>query len=137
MRTTMRTTMLLLLPLALAGCQTWGPTWSEVSGARYYNLTELNRSPTIIENIDGKGAFPISRYQPIKIEPGKRELTLQGVPLRPGWQGTLQKLTLDAEPCRRYYINAQFDGPLSPSDWKPVIDYVEPIAGCGTKVAAK
>lgn len=133
----MRRTMLLLLPLALAGCQTWGPTWSEVSGTRYYNRTELNRAPTIIETIDGRSERPTGYDQPIKIEPGKHELTLQGVPLRPGWQGTLKPYTLDAQPCTRYYINAQFDGPLSPSGWKPVIDYVEPIAGCGTSVAAK
>ena len=29
--------------LLLVGCQTWGPTWSEISGERYYNLTTLNR----------------------------------------------------------------------------------------------
>ena len=34
-------------------------------------------------------------------------------------------------------INAQFDGPLVPSDWKPIVDYVEPIAGCRTNVATK
>ena len=132
----MRTTTLLLLPLALAGCQTWGPTWSEVSGARYHRA-ELNRSPTIIENVDGRSPLQYGRYQVAKIEPGRRVLTLQGVPLRPTWQGTLKEYTLEAQPCQRYYINAQFEGPLSPSGWKPVIDYVEPIAGCGTSVAAK
>jgi hypothetical protein len=133
----MRRTMLLLLPIALAGCQTWGPTWSEVSGARYYNRTELNRSATIIETIDGRSERPSGYERSIKMEPGKRLLTLQGVPLRPGWQGYVKEFTLDAQPCQRYYINAQFDGPLVPSDWKPIIDYVEPIAGCSTKVAAK
>jgi len=130
------TTTLLLVPLALAGCQTWEPSWSEVSGARYYR-TDLNRSPTIVETIDGKGAFPVARNEPIKIESGKHELTLQGVPLRVDWQGTRKVFTLDAQPCRRYYINAQFEGPLSPSDWQPVVDYVEPIAGCGQRVATK
>ena len=132
----MRKVALVLLPLVLAGCQTWGPTWSEVAGARYHR-TELNRSPTIIENVDGKTPLESGRYRVARIEPGKRLITLQGVPLRPGWQGVLKEYTLDAQPCRRYYINAQFDGPLSPSDWKPVIDYVEPIAGCVTTVAAK
>ncbi len=49
----------------------------------------------------------------------------------------MKEFTLDAQPCQRYYINAQFDGPLVPSEWKPIIDYVEPIAGCSTTVAAK
>ena len=40
---------LLLVPLALpvtmlTGCQTWGPTWSELTGQRY-NVTDLNRRP--------------------------------------------------------------------------------------------
>ncbi|HVF62833.1 MAG TPA: hypothetical protein VNE58_02420 [Casimicrobiaceae bacterium] len=134
----MRKTIIAVLPLLLAGCQTWGPTWSEVSGSRYHR-TDLNRSPTIIENVDGVTPlfFRSGSYRVARIEPGRHQLTLQGVPLRAGWQGTLQPYSLDAKPCQRYYINAQFDGPLQPSDWKPVIDYVEPIAGCGVAVAAK
>ena len=31
----MRKLLLLSLPVVLAGCQTWGPTWSEVTGVRY------------------------------------------------------------------------------------------------------
>ena len=49
---------------------------------------------------------------------------MQGVPLTPGWAGggSLQEFTLDAEPCKRYYVNAQFEGRLMPSAWTPVID---------------
>ena len=130
----------LAVPLFLAGCETWGPTWSELSGSRY-TRTELNRSPVVVETVDGVTPLEYGNratgYRTAKIEPGKRLLTLTGVPLRPGWQGQLQEYTLDAAPCMRYYINAQFADPLSPSDWKPVIDYVEPIAGCSTTVAAK
>ena len=129
----MRKTTLMLFPaaIALSGCQTWGPTWSEVSGARYHK-TELNRSPTIVETVDGRTPleYRSGGYRAARIDPGTHLLTLQGVPLRPGWQGYLKEYTLDAKPCERYYINAQFDGPLVPSDWKPVIDHVEPIAGC-------
>ena len=42
-------------------------------------------------------------------------------------------MTLDLEPCKRYYLNAQFANPVAPT-WTPVVDYVEPIAGC--KLAA-
>ena len=49
-------------------------------------------------------------------------------------RATLQRVRRStSKPCKRYYINAQFDGPLSPSDWKPVIDHVEPIAGCARR----
>jgi hypothetical protein len=133
----MRKTLSLLLPLALAGCQTWGPAWSEISGARYYDVTTLNRAPTIIERIDGQGAFIYGTDRSVKVDPGKRQVTLQGVPLRPGWQGYLKEMTLEAEPCKRYYINAQYPDPLSPSAWTPVIAYVETIAGCATTVASK
>lgn len=116
--------------LLLTGCQTWGPTRSEVTGNRYYRTT-LNRMPAIIERVDAQGAFAEPRGMPIRIEPGQRVLQLQGVPPSPGWHGgTQQEFVLNAEPCRRYYVNAQFDNRLSMSRWQPVIDEVETIAGC-------
>jgi hypothetical protein len=126
----MQKMLLLTLPLVLAGCETWGPTWSELTGARWYR-TEMNRRPAIIERIDNEGPLLTS---PMKIEPGRHVLEVRGPdPTRPGG-GTRQAFTLVAEPCKRYYINAQYESPVS-VDWKPVIDYVEDIAGC--KVAAK
>jgi len=126
----MRKTLLLFVPLLLGGCQTWGPTWSELTGHRYTRV-EMNRLPAIIEQVDGQGAF--ASY-PIKIEPGKHDLVLQGpTPARPGGS-VLVEYTLVAEPCKRYYINAQFANPID-NKWTPVIDYVEEIAGC--KVVAK
>ena len=138
----MRSTASILVPLGVAliisGCQTWGPTWSEVSGTRY-NRTELNRSAVVIETVDGKTPldYRSGGYRVARIDPGERLLTITGVPLRSGWQGQLREYRLDAKPCMRYYINAQFADPLSPSDWKPVIDYAEPIPGCRTTMAAK
>ena len=126
-------TWALLIPLALAGCQSWGPTWSEAIGDRYYR-TSLNRGPTIIERVDGGTPLPPGRHVATRFEPGQRVLTLQSVPQRPGWSGTLQDFTFTAEPCKRYYINAQFDNTISPQ-WTPVIDYVEPIAGCQVPAA--
>lgn len=121
-----------LLPLLLAGCQTWGPTWSEVSGQRYY-VTQLNTSPTIIENIDGSSAFPNAPGQPIKIDPGKHRVVLQAIALSGGWSGgtELNVYELNAEPCKRYYINALFENPLG-REWKTFIDYVETVPGCLT-----
>ena len=127
---TMRKTLLLIVPLVLGGCQTWGPTWSELSGQRYTKV-EMNRLPAVIAQVDGRGAF--ASY-PIKIEPGKHELVLQGpTPGRPGG-ALLLPYTLVAEPCKRYYINAQYQNPVE-NKWTPVIDYVEEIAGC--KVVAQ
>lgn len=120
------------LVLIVSGCQTWGPTWSEVSGAHYYNVTILNRRPAVIESIDGNSAY--ATY-PIKIAPGQHALVIGGI--APGWKGpNLANFSLDAEPCKRYYINAQFKNPVEP-DFVPVLDYVEDIAGCKVNVAAK
>jgi hypothetical protein len=129
----MKRLIALLLGLLAGGCATYGPTWSEISGERYYNLTVLNRRPAIIEKVDGSSAYP---SYPIKLEPGKHAIELGG-PAR-GWPGgaALHTLTLDLEPCKRYYLNAQFNNPFDPT-WAPVVDYVEPIAGCRITTAAK
>jgi hypothetical protein len=123
----MRKVLLAGFAVVLAGCQTWGPTWSEVTGARY-STGEIQqyRRPAVIERIDDQGAF--AQY-PVKIEPGAHRIVLGGP--APGWPGgaELKVFTLDAAPCKRYYINAQFLNNIQP-EWSPTIDYVEDIAGC-------
>ena len=121
----------LAAPLLLDGCQTWGPTWSEVTGQRY-NVTIVNRRPAIIDRVDNEGAFPDPRL--IKVSPGEHRLVVQGP--APGWPGgpPLHVMMLNAEPCKRYYINAQFESTIQ-TQWQPVIDYVEPIAGCQVPAA--
>jgi hypothetical protein len=117
--------------LSAAGCQTWGPTWSELSGARFDNLTALNRKPALIEKVDDQSAYPT---YPIKLEPGTHVVLVQGPYRQPG-RGDLKTITINMEPCKRYYVNAQFDNLVRPN-FEPVIDYVEPIAGCGSAVVA-
>ena len=121
----MRKLLLLSLPVVLAGCQTWGPTWSEVTGVKWYD-NEAYRRPAIIERI--AGASPL-RTVVVKVEPGRRELTLRGTD--PGWidGGGRHDLVIEMLPCKRYYVNAQYQSKASP-DWTPVVDYVWDIAGC-------
>ena len=126
----MRKWLLWLVPAlalpALEGCQTWGPTWSEVTGQRY-NVTISNRRPAIIDRVDDRGSFPDPRV--IRMTPGEHRLVVQGP--APGWIGgpPLHVMMLDAKPCKRYYVNAQFASPIQ-QEWTPVVDYVENIAGC-------
>ncbi|HEY2817384.1 MAG TPA: hypothetical protein VGK44_09670 [Casimicrobiaceae bacterium] len=101
----------------------WGPTWSEVTGTRYSRIT-MNRSPAIIKSIDGRNYTT----RVIKIEPGRRTVVVQAPP-RQGLTGFDKHMPLDIAPCKRYYINAQFDSSVGPQ-WKPVVAYVERIAGC-------
>ena len=116
----------LLAPTLLTSCQTWGPTWSELTGARY-NVTIVNRRPAIIDRVDDQGAFPNPNL--IKVTPGEHRLVVQGP--APGWAGgpPLQVMMLNVEPCKRYYINAQFQSTIQ-QEWTPVVDYVEPIGDC-------
>jgi hypothetical protein len=125
--------------LGLTSCQSWGPTWSEVSGARY-NLTVMNRYPTGINAIDSQNPGPVisgGYYRYYKLTPGDHAVEIQALNPTPGWvQGiNLQSPTINFEPCKRYYVNAQFENQLQ-TDWKPVIDYVEPIAGCTVVTAS-
>jgi hypothetical protein len=116
---------ILISALVLGGCQAWWPPWSEVTGNRY-TATELNRRMAIIDQVDNQSS---SVSNPIKIEPGEHRLVLLGP--APGWRGDgpVKVLTLDAQPCKRYYINAQFKDAIT-SEWTPVIDYVETISDC-------
>ena len=45
-------------------------------------------------------------------------------------------MRLTLEPCKIYYINAQFADWVRP-EWEPVVDYVESIAGCTTTPLAQ
>jgi len=101
----------------------WGPSWSEVTGSRYSRAT-MNRAPGIIKSIDGRNYTT----RIIKIEPGKRTVVVQAPP-RQGFPGIDKHMALDIAPCKRYYINAQFDSSVGPQ-WKPVLAHVERIPGC-------
>jgi hypothetical protein len=118
-------TLAIFLALSATGCATYGPTWSEISGNRYtYKAPTINRAPALIEKVDGYSAY--ASY-PIKLEPGQHEIVMQGI--TSGWPGgtELHTMTMTLEPCKRYYLNAQFDVTEHAGDR---LDYVEPIAGC-------
>ncbi len=109
--------------LTASGCQTWGPTWSEVTGVRY-NRVIADRWPARIVAVGSDSVFSI----PYKVAPGTYTLAVES-PRHSGFAGTIQEMRLNIEPCKRYYINAQFQDPVRP-EWTPVVDEVEPIVGC-------
>jgi hypothetical protein len=138
MEMNMRKLILLSVVALCSSCQTWGPTWSEVTGALWNKPpVEFSVAPTSVQTVDGKGAFPLGgAYAYVKMTPGPHTLVLAAAPLTPGWRGgtDLETMQLNAEPCMRYYIAAKYDTRLSAS-WKPFIDYVESIAGCSVTAA--
>ena len=118
--------MLVLAAAALvAGCQTIGPTWSELSGARYHPAV-LNRQAVIVAKVDG-ASTPLHRK--IQIPPGRHEIVVESLPhgfFQGGYQETL---VLDVAPCKRYYINGQYRNRVGPR-YEAVVDEVEHISGC-------
>ena len=119
----------------LVGCQSWGPAWSEVSGARY-NVTDLNHFSTAINLVDSNNPGPrygYAGYSYYKVEPGRHTIELSALNTNPNWVSGINRenLVIDVEPCKRYYLNAQFENNLL-AQWRPVVDYVEPIAGCAS-----
>ena len=123
----MRLTLTFIAALAAAApavaAEKWGPTWSEITGARYTKATK-NRAAAIVMSIDGTDTL----RKIVKVEPGKHAVRLQSPP-KQGFDGTVQNYDLVFEPCTRYYVNAQFKTTLG-GEWEPVVDKVERIAGC-------
>jgi len=62
------------------------------------------------------------------VAPGTYRVTVES-PRHDGFPGTIRDFELRIEPCKRYYINAQFAGPVGP-EWRPVVDEIESISGC-------
>ena len=122
------TTFIAATTMLFAGCQTWGPTWSEVSGDRYHRV-DPDRRPAILLRVGGES---IGFVKPYSVVPGPYRVAVPAPPHN-RFSGSAKEFTLTIEPCRRYYINAQFENRTGP-DWTPVIDYVEPIAGCRSAV---
>jgi hypothetical protein len=114
--------------LLLGGCQ----SWSEVTGSRF-STTMLNRRVAVIDQVDNQVSFATN---PVRIEPGTHRLVLGGSD--PGWPDgpPSQVFYLNAEPCKRYYINAQFKNANS-QEWTPVVDFVQTIPDCQIVPATK
>ena len=127
MPTDMRRAIALALTMIVAGgadaAARWGPTWSEISG-NLYSKTQKNVTAATIKQVDGKH----ETQRIVKAEPGPHKVVVAS-PMRKGFAGSDATLDVTLEPCKRYYVNAQFDSGTG-SDWKPVLAMVEPIPGC-------
>lgn len=106
-----------------AALERWGPTWSELTGARYSKAT-MHREPAIIKSVDGRNYT----NRVARIDPGKHRVVVQSS-YRKGSHSTDRVMTLVIAPCQRYYINAQFASSVG-SEWAPVVAKTEHIAGC-------
>ena len=109
-----------LVTVLLQGCAA-EPRFSQLVGERYF-VTSLDTYPLLISSVDGK-SFTTS---PQFVEPGVRQLVLQGPPGGAGFSA-LMPFTLQVEPCTRYYIVAVKASPLD-TQFTPRVDYRMPLS---------
>ena len=119
----------LAIPAVLGGCATWSGPWSEVTGQRFNHAVADRRQAEIV-SVGGRTMWASEPV--LKVEPGRQRVVVASLPHAGNPGGRQQDFTLDIEPCKRYYINAQFENALSPR-FEPVVDAVQGIAGCGTR----
>jgi hypothetical protein len=84
----------------------------------------MNRTPAIIKSIDGRNDLD----KVVKTQSGQRKIVVQSPP-RKGFSGTDATLDLKLEPCKRYYINAQFKSGVG-TEWEPVVAGTDAVPGC-------
>ncbi len=125
---------------ALAACASTDYHYSQLSGARYHRVP-IDTYPVSIVRIDGKDTLigPLSRvrtegmeaYQrPFAlVDPGLRQVTVQGPPGATGGIGETRTVPLEIAPCTRYYLVAVKTNVLA-SGFTVRVDYQEPVSGC-------
>ena len=129
----------LLSAAALVACASTDYHYSQLSGVRYYRVP-IDTYPVSIVRVDGQDvlAGPLRRvpdhmdpYQrPVSlVEPGMRQVTVQGPPGGTGGIGELRTVPLEIAPCTRYYLVAVKSTPLA-NDFTVRVDHQEPVSGC-------
>ncbi|MGZ5238132.1 MAG: hypothetical protein ACXWCV_17620 [Caldimonas sp.] len=124
----------------LASCASTDYHYSQLSGMRY-NRVPIDTYPVSIVRVDGKDTLigPLSHiraegkdgYQrPYSlVDPGMRQVTVQGPPGGAGGIGENRTVSLEIAPCTRYYLVAVKTTPLA-SDFTVRVDHQEPVSGC-------
>jgi hypothetical protein len=111
----------------LAACASLPDGFAYLNGERW-RKSELNTYDVIIISVDGEHYIE-GRMWPVIIEPGQRQIVVQGPPVAGFTYGEQRTLSLEVQPCTRYWLEAKKPGPLS-QDFEPRVNYAEPIAGC-------
>ena len=124
----------------LAACASTDYHYSQLSGTRY-NRVPIDTYPVSIVRVDGKDTLfgPLTNaraegkdaYQrPFSlVDPGLRQVTVQGPPGGAGGVGETRTVPLEIAPCTRYYLVAVKTNKLA-SDFTVRVDYQEPVSGC-------
>ena len=135
----LRPAAVLAASAVVAACASTDYHYSQLSGSRYYRVP-IDTYPVSIVRVDGKDvmAGPLRRvadlsdpYQrPVSlVDPGLRQVTVQGPPGGTGGIGETRTVPLEIAPCTRYYLVAVKSNPLA-IDFTVRVDHQEPVSGC-------
>jgi hypothetical protein len=123
----------------VAACASTDYHYSQLSGTRYYRVP-IDTYPVSIVRVDGLDVMQGSLkrvpdhadpYQrPVSlVDPGLRQVTVQGPPGGTGGVGEQRTVPLEIAPCTRYYLVAVKSTALA-NDFTVRIDHQEPVSGC-------
>jgi hypothetical protein len=129
----------LAVTTVVAACASTDYHYSQLSGTRYYRVP-IDTYPVSIVRVDGVDVMQGSLrrvpdhadpYQrPVSlVDPGLRQVTVQGPPGGTGGVGELRTVPLEIAPCTRYYLVAVKSTALA-NDFTVRIDHQEPVSGC-------
>jgi hypothetical protein len=93
-------------------------------GQRYHRAA-IDTYPVSVVRIDGKD----TTRRPALVEPGRRDVSVQGPPGGAGGLGEVRTISMDVAPCTRYYLVAVKSQTLA-SDFAVRVDHQEPVSGC-------
>ena len=149
----LRTAAALAAACTLAACASTDYHYSQLSGVRYHRVP-IDTYPVSIVRVDGKDTLmgPLVRVdgkdtltRPLShlgaegkdayqrpyslVDPGLRQVTVQGPPGGAGGVGETRTVPLEIAPCTRYYLVAVKTSTLA-SDFTVRVDFQEPVSGC-------
>jgi len=110
--------------VALAGCASTNYHYSQILGERYHRTT-IDTYPVSVVRIDGKDTL----RRPALVEPGRRDISVQGPPGGVGGVGEVRSISMDVAACTRYYLVAVKSQALA-TDFAIRVDHQEPVPGC-------
>ena len=116
---------------ALSACAGLPQPFSQIDGHRYLKAPIDTYSVQIIR-IDGRDTLD----NPVFVDPGVRQVTVQGPPDGAHRFGEQRTMALNVAPCTRYYLVAVKPTALA-VDFSIKVEHQEPIGGCNSTVASK
>lgn len=113
----------------LTGCASTDYHYSQLLGERYHR-TPIDTYALTVVRVDGQATMRRTAL----VEPGRRDISVQGPPGGAGGVGDVRTISMDVAPCTRYYLVAVKAQALA-SDFSVRVDHQERVSGCTAPLA--